>query len=110
MIIISEDIGLKKEIYIDFNLSEPIRASDIDRLTEYQYLATYPLQTVIGGNSVKVYKDELVKFTFTGWEGETMYGPYEIPTKQSGVNFTDAASVLRQKLVIEKSPNTSLFV
>ena len=97
-------IGGYREIYIDFNLSEPIRAQDINRLFEFKYLANYPLHTVIGGDSVTSYKNEVVKFTFCGWEGETMYGPYEIPTEQSGVNFIDAASVLRQKYVISNSP------
>lgn len=93
-----------REIYVDFNLSKPIYSSEINRLTEYKYLTGYPMETVIGGDSTNVYTDELVKFTFCGWEGETMYGPYEIPTEQSGVNFIDAASVLRQKYVIESSP------
>ena len=93
-----------REIYIKFNLTEPIRSTQIDRLNEYKYLATFPLATVIGGDSTDVYRNELVKFTFRGWEGETMYGPYEMPTAQSGVNFIDAATVLRQKYMIEKSP------
>ena len=97
-------LGSYREIYIDFNLSEPIRAADVNRLFEYKYLASFPLATVIGGDNVTFYQDELVKFTFLGWEGEVMYGPYEIPTEQSGVNLIDAASLLRQKYVIENSP------
>ncbi|MBQ2733595.1 MAG: hypothetical protein IJF74_05495, partial [Clostridia bacterium] len=97
-------LGGYREIYIDFELAEPIREADIDRLFDAKYLGEFALKTIIGGDAVNVFKDELVKFTFTGWEGEKMYGPYVAPTEQSGVNFTDAAAVLRQKYVIENSP------
>ena len=97
-------LGGYREIYIDFELAEPIREADIDRLFEAKYLGEFAQKTVIGGDWVSVYKDELVKFTFNGWEGEVMTAPYTIPTEQSGVNFIDAASVLRQKYVLDVSP------
>lgn len=97
-------LGGYRQIYIDFNLTEPIREADIDRLFEAKYLGEFALKTVIGGDWVRTYTDELVMFTFSGWEDQVMSGPYEPPTAESGVNFTDAATVLRQKYVIANSP------
>jgi hypothetical protein len=85
-------------------LNTPIREAEIYRLLEHEYLGGMTI-TVIGGDWTEVYKDELVKFTFKGWIDEKMYGPYEITTAESGVNFIDAAQLLRQKYVIENSPH-----